>query len=93
MDYNNMRVVDLKALAKELGLRGYSKLKKGKLITFLWKNLQPVRTRPPRPTRPPPPPPTWKPIDDKPRPTAQALVRLDQIGQDRQNCNCLIHRM
>ena len=35
MDYENMRVVDLKALMKEQGLRGYSRLKKAKLITFL----------------------------------------------------------
>ena len=28
MDYNNMKVVELKALAQEHGLRGYSKLTK-----------------------------------------------------------------
>ena len=28
MDYNDMKVVELKALAKECGLRGYSRLKK-----------------------------------------------------------------
>ena len=30
-----MRVVDLKALVKERGLRGYSKLKKAESIAFL----------------------------------------------------------
>ena len=63
-----MKVVDLKALAKERGLRGYSKFKKAELITFLQNNLQPC-TRPPKPTRPPPPPPqmsTLEPIDDRP---------------------------
>ena len=50
-----MKVVDLKVLAKESGLRGYSKLKKAELITFLQK---PTRTRPPKQTRPPPPPPS-----------------------------------
>ena len=30
-----MKVVELKALAKEHGLRGYSKLKKAELIAFL----------------------------------------------------------
>ena len=30
-----MKVVDLKALAKESRLRGYSRLKKAKLIAFL----------------------------------------------------------
>ena len=54
-----MRVVDLKALAKERGLRGYSRMKKAELIGFIQDNLQPPtpRTRPPRPTRSPPPPP------------------------------------
>ena len=35
MDYENMRVVDLKTLTKERGLRGYSRLKEAKLIAFL----------------------------------------------------------
>ena len=55
MDYSNMKVVDLKALAIERGLKGYSKLKKAELITFLQNNLRPTpapRTRPPKPTRP-----------------------------------------
>ena len=61
-----MKVVDLKALTKEHGLRGYSRLKKTGLIAFLRELLarppepQPVPapcTRPPRPTRPPPPTP------------------------------------
>ena len=53
-----MKVVDLKVLVKEHGLRGYSKLKKAELITFLQNNLQPTPapcTRPPRPTKLPPP--------------------------------------
>ena len=55
-----MKVVDLKAIAKESGLKGYSKLRKAELVTFLQNNL---RTTPaPRPcrqypTRSPPPPP------------------------------------
>ena len=50
-----MKVIDLKVLVKEHGLRGYSKLKTAELITFLQNNLQPMRT------------PTWEPIDDRPR--------------------------
>ena len=34
-----MKVIDLKVLAKERGLRGYSKLKKAELIAFLQNNL------------------------------------------------------
>ena len=64
-----MKVVELKALEKERGLRGYSRLKKAELITFLQNNLRAPRTRPPRPT---PPPPTWEPINDKLRPTPKS---------------------
>ena len=68
-----MEVTDLKALAKEHGLRGYSRLRKAKLITFLQNNLQPGT----RPSTPPPFSVTWEPIDDRPRlagrPTPQHL--------------------
>ena len=69
-----MREVDLKVLAKERGLRGYSRLKKAELIAFLQNNLQPrtrptpaPRTRPPRPTRPSSPPPSIRFRPDRPR--------------------------
>ena len=67
-----MKVIDLKALAKECWLQGYSKLRKAELITFLQNNLQPTPapcTRPPKPTIPHPPPSAWEPINDRPRPT------------------------
>ena len=51
-----MIVVDLKAFARERGLRGYSRLGKAELIALLQNDLQPPRTRPPKPTRPPPSP-------------------------------------
>ena len=75
--------MELKALAKEHGLKGCSKLRKAELVTFLQNNRQPtsaLHTRPPRPTRPPPPPPALEPIDDRPIPTPQAspLVRPRQ---------------
>ena len=35
MDYENMRVVDLKALARERGLHRCSRLKKAALINFI----------------------------------------------------------
>ena len=50
---------ELKALAREHRLRGYSRLRKAELIAFLWDNEHQAQ-RPP----PPPPPPqmsTWEP--------------------------------
>ena len=52
-----MRVPELKALARERRLRGYSQLRKAELISFLRNNEH-------RAQRPPPPPPqmsTWEP--------------------------------
>ena len=65
-----MRVVKLKAIARERGLRGYSRLRKAELIALLRDNLQPPctpapRTRPPRPTRGPWPLAPWR----HPKPT------------------------
>ena len=64
MEYENMRVSKLKALARERGSRGYSWLRKAEIIELIRNNQQglanwapdiPPRngtTRPPRPTRP-----------------------------------------
>ena len=66
-----MRVPELKALAKERGLRRYSKLRKAELIALLTAQATPPppapRTRPPRPNRPPPPPPSVPDRSDSPR--------------------------
>ena len=51
-----LKVPELKALAKERGLKRYSKLRKAELIALL--QTPAPRTRPPKPTRPPPPPPS-----------------------------------
>ena len=62
-----MRMPELKALAREHRLRGYSRLRKTELIELIRNNQQPLQSwepnRPPQPTRPPPPPPTqtWDP--------------------------------
>ena len=60
MDYENMKVVDLKVLAKECGLRGYSRLKKAELITFLQPCTRPL---------------SWEPIDDRPIPASSPALR------------------
>ena len=35
MEYENMRMPDLKSLARESRLRGYSQMRKAKLVAFL----------------------------------------------------------
>ena len=71
-----MRVAELKDLARERGLRGYSRLRKAELIALLQNNPPPPpapRNRPPRPATRPPPPRSWVPAG--PPPQAQ-LVRF-----------------
>ena len=86
MENDNMRVVDLKALVKECGLRGYPGMSKADLIELLQSDPSPAptqHTRPPRPIRPPSPPPppilrhpqlqTWEPM----RPSPSVRFRPD----------------
>ena len=84
MEYENMRMSELKSLSRERRLRNYSRMRKAELVALLQNNPPPApRTRPPRPTRPPPLlPPTqaWEPIDDrKPRkPSSQEMDIFEQ---------------
>ena len=41
MDYNNIRVAELKSLARECGLKGYSRLRKSGLIDLIRNNPSP----------------------------------------------------
>ena len=77
-----MRVTELKALARDRGLRNYSRMRKAEWVALLQNNPPPTPC-----TRPPPEPPqmsssgapprgaTWKPADDRrPRkPTQQEM--------------------
>ena len=49
-----MRVTELEALARDHGLRNYSRMRRAELVALLQNNPPPAPT--PR-TRPPPPPP------------------------------------
>ena len=54
-----MRVMELKALASNRGLRNYSRMAKAELVALLQNNPPPTpHTRPPYPNRPPPTQPT-----------------------------------
>ena len=78
-----MRVVELKALVRERGLRSYSRLRKAELTALLRNNPPPrpppppaPRTRPPRSTRAPPPPPPLPLVRFRPdRPRQPELLR------------------
>ena len=72
MEYENMRVLELKSLARGRGLRNYSWMRKAQLVALLQNNPPPGQSHasaaPAPQTRPPPPPPptqTWEPIDDR----------------------------
>ena len=79
----NMKVPELKALAKERGLRRYSKLKKAELIALIQEGNPPPapRTRPPKPTRPPPPPRPSTP----PPPSIRFRPRQLELLEERQS--------
>ena len=81
-----MRMPELKSLARERRLRGYSQMRKAELVALLQNNPPPGQSRastaPTPHTRPPPPPQmsTWEPIDDrKPRkPSSQEMDIFEQ---------------
>ena len=87
-----MRVLELKALARDHGLRNYSRMRKAELVALLQNNgtpegprtLQahppPSRSGGPRAAAPTPPTQTWEPIDDRrPRkPTQQEMDIFEQ---------------
>ena len=83
MDYENMKVTELKALARERGLRGYSWLRKAELIELLQNNQLRARDlRPPASWRslpipaPRPIPALRPPRPNRPPPPPPPLVRF-----------------
>ena len=90
-----MRMPDLKSLARDRGLRNYSRMRKAELVALLQNNPPPGQSRasaaPTPRTRPPPPPPpstqTWEPTDDrrprKPSPQEMDIFEQQEISKSR----------
>ena len=86
-----MRVPELKSLARDRGLRNYSRMRKTELVALLRNNPPPSQSRasaaPTPHTRPPPPPPptqTWEPIDDM-RPRKPSPQEMDIFEQQEKS--------
>ena len=93
MEYENMRMPELKSLAREHRLRGYSRMRKAELVALLQSSPPPGQSRastsPAPHTRPPPPPQmsTWGPIDDrrprKPNPQEMNIFEQQEMSKSR----------
>ena len=101
-----MTIARLRALVRENGLRGYSRLKKAELITFLQENLQSrppsnppqqtsssvkPRPRPLKPIRPPPPPPNYFQPYQLEQAFGRALWSLRINGRSRMDVETFFH--
>ena len=82
-----MRVMELKALARDRELRNYSRMRRAELVALLQNNPPPAPTLC---TRPPPPPPQmsiWEPIDDrrprKPSPQEMDIFEQQEMSKSR----------
>ena len=86
-----MRMPELKSLARDRGLRNYSRMRKAELVALLQNSGTPDGPRAPAPhiRLPPPPPPTqtWEPIDDrrprKPSPQEMDIFEQEEISKSR----------
>ena len=93
MEYENMRMPELKSLAREHRLRGYSRMRKAELVALL-QNSPPLgqscaSSSPTPHSRPPPPPQmsTWGPIDDRrprnPSPQEMDIFERQEMSKSR----------
>ena len=78
MEYENMRMPELKSLARERRLRGYSRMRKAELVALLQNNPPPGQSH--ASTSPTPPTQTWEPIDDR-RPRKPSPQEMDMFEQ------------
>ena len=89
----NMRMPELKALAREHRLRGYSRLRKAELIAFLQDNEHQAQRPPPTPLQrhaaPPSQMSTWKPNRPpqmstwEPQSGQKVVKNSDEINQNQ----------
>ena len=73
-----MRMPELKSLARECRLRGYSRMRKAELLALLQNSPPPSQSR--ASTSPTPPTQTWEPIDDR-RPRKPSPQEMDIFEQ------------
>ena len=83
-----MRMPELKSLARDRGLRNYSRMRKAELVALLQNSGTPEGPRAPAPRiRPPPPTQTWEPIDDrklrKPSPQEMDIFEQQEMSKSR----------
>ena len=80
-----MRVPELKSLAREHRLRGYSRMRKAELVALLQNSPPPGQSR--TSTSPTPPTQTWEPIDDrrprKPSPQEMDIFEQQEMSKSR----------
>ena len=80
-----MRMPELKSLARERRLRGYSRMRKAELIALLQNSPPPGQSR--ASAAPTPPTQTWEPIDDrkprKPSPQEMDIFEQQEISKSR----------
>ena len=78
MEYENMRMPELKSLTREHRLRGYSRMRKAELVALIENSPLPVQNH--ASTSPTPPTQTWEPIDDR-RPRKPSAQEVDIFEQ------------
>ena len=85
MEYENMRMPELKSLARELRLRGYSRMRKTELVALLQNSPPPGQSC--TSTSPTPPTQTWEPIDGrrprKPSPQEMDIFEQQEMSKSR----------
>ena len=74
MEYENMRMPELKSLDRECRLRGYSRMRKAELLALLQNSPLPGQSH--ESTSPTPPTQTWEPINDR-RPRKPSPQEMD----------------